>query len=58
MNKEEVFLFLDALRETGATNMWGAGVYLQEAFDMNKSEAKQYLLEWMRTFSERKNAVS
>ena len=54
MNKEAMFLFLDDLRESGITNMWGAGVYLQEVFEVTKIEARDVLLEWMKTFSERK----
>ena len=54
MNKEAMFLFLDDLRESGITNMWGAGVYLQEVFEVTKIEARDVLLEWMQTFKERK----
>ena len=54
MNKEAMFLFLDDLRESGITNMWGAGVYLQEVFEVTKIEARDVLLEWMKNFSERK----
>ena len=54
MNKETMFLFLDDLRESGITNMWGAGVYLQEVFEVTKIEARDVLLEWMKTFKERK----
>lgn len=54
MNKEAMFLFLDDLRESGITNMWGAGVYLQEVFEVTKIEARDVLLEWMKTFRERK----
>jgi len=55
MGKEnEYFLFLDELRESGETNMFGAVPYLQEAYtELTKQEAKAILLEWMRTFSER-----
>lgn len=54
MNKEAMFLFLDDLRESGVTNMWGAGEYLQEVFEVTKIEARDVLLEWMKTFKERK----
>ena len=57
MDKDEVFLFLDGLRASGVTNMWGAGAYLEQVYDMNKRDAKDYLLEWMRTFSERQNVA-
>jgi hypothetical protein len=45
--------YLDALRDSGATNMFGAAPYLQEEFALSKAEARSILGEWMRTFSER-----
>jgi hypothetical protein len=51
--KDDVFDYLDDLRESGVTNMFGAGPYLEKAFDLNKSEARFLLTEWMRTFSQR-----
>jgi hypothetical protein len=53
MNKEEYFVYLDNIRETGAINMFGAAPYLQEAFDLDRYDAKDILLEWMDTFAER-----
>ena len=53
MNKEEMFVYLDDIRETGAINMFGAAPYLQDAFDLSRHEARDILLEWMDTFSER-----
>ena len=38
--KEEYFDYLDNLRESGVTNMFGASPYLQEAFDLTKIEAR------------------
>ena len=31
-NKEDVLLYLDELLESGVTNMYGAGSYIQEEF--------------------------
>lgn len=53
INKEEVFEYLDGLRITGSTNMFGAGPYIVDAFNISKKEAKSLLIEWMDTFSER-----
>lgn len=36
----EVFEYLDALRESGVTNMYGAGVYIERDFGMEREEAK------------------
>jgi hypothetical protein len=52
-NKEQYFEYLDELRESGITNMFGAGSYLVDEFDLTKNEAKDILKEWMDTFSER-----
>lgn len=45
--------YLDLLRESGVTNMYGAGSYLQSEFDIDSATANAYLGYWMRTFSER-----
>jgi hypothetical protein len=43
--------YLDLLRETGITNMFGARVYLMDEFpDLTKRLAQAILLEWMETF--------
>lgn len=55
---EEYFEFLDNLRESGATNMWGAGQYLTSAFHMKGDKAAAVLAEWMRTFSVRHPKVA
>lgn len=49
----EHLTYLDKLRETGATNMFGARPYLQRKFGMPGEQAKEILLHWMRTFGER-----
>lgn len=41
------FKFLNRLRESGITNMYGASPYIAEAFDVNKREASKILVEWM-----------
>lgn len=45
--------YLDDLRLSGVTNMFGAAPYLADAFDIDTSTARTYLSYWMRTFSER-----
>jgi hypothetical protein len=56
MNKEEYFVYLDDIRESGAINMFGAGPYLQDAFGLSRYEARDILVEWMDTFAERQKA--
>ena len=51
LDKEEMFEYLDVLRETGVTNMFGAAPYLQQAFGIDKNEAKTILLDWMKNYA-------
>lgn len=46
--KEDAFIFLDVLRESGATNMFGAGPYVQEEFELNKYDAIELVKAWMK----------
>jgi len=48
----EEFEYLDTLRESGVTNMFGASPHLQQAFDLSRSEAKAILKLWMESFKE------
>lgn len=50
---DEVIEYLDDLRDSGVTNMFGAGAYLQEGFGFSRTEARAALRYWMDTFSER-----
>ena len=45
--------YLDALRESGVTNMFGAASFLVDAFGMKANDARKVLVYWMETFSER-----
>jgi hypothetical protein len=51
--QEKVNLFLDKLRESGSTNMFGAAPYVSEAFGVSKHEARDLVKNWMQTFAER-----
>jgi hypothetical protein len=42
------FWFLNRLRESGETNMFGAAPFVQCAFDLTRGEAKQVLMDWMQ----------
>ena len=53
MVKEHVFDFLDNLRASGTINMFGAGPYVQDVFGCDRHEARDLVVEWMQTFSER-----
>jgi hypothetical protein len=47
---KKYFDYLNDLRESGVTNMWGAGEYLVEEFGIDAAEAKDILVEWIKTF--------
>ena len=42
--------YLDELRESGIVNMFGAGMYLQDDFEMTKYDANRILIQWMEEF--------
>jgi hypothetical protein len=48
--EQEVLVYLNELRESGVTNMYGAGPYIQEEFGVNRTEARKYLTLWMANF--------
>lgn len=50
--ERDVFQYLNDLRESGATNMFGAHPYIQDEFDMDSKEAKGLLSLWMENFNE------
>ena len=50
---EKYYQYLDALRESGAINILGAGAYLERNFRLNKTTARAILMKWMETYSER-----
>lgn len=50
---EEVFLFLDDLRESGDTNMYGSGPYIRAKFGCGKTEATKLFIAWTESFAER-----
>ncbi len=51
---EEHLVFLDNLRESGVTNMYGATPYIKDEYpELSRKEGKDLLLYWMKSFSER-----
>jgi hypothetical protein len=51
-SEKEVMEYLNHLRESGATNMFGATPYVIEEFGLDKSEARRILSLWMKNFNE------
>jgi len=51
--EDDVFVYLDRLRESGVTNMFGAGPYVEEVFDLKRRVAGDLVIKWMTTFEDR-----
>lgn len=52
---ERMMSYLNSLRESGITNMFGAATYIQETFDVSSSDARNILLYWMEHYEEVKD---
>jgi len=55
--EKSMFTFLNDLRDSGITNMFGAGSYLEDEFGLDKREAREVLAKWMRSFEKDKNEI-
>ena len=49
--EKEVFDYLNELRESGETNMFGAGVYISDTFRLDKITSRALLSKWMKNFN-------
>ena len=50
--EKEAMEFLNFLRNTGVTNMFGSAPYVQEEFGIEKKEARRLVSLWMSNFNE------
>ena len=50
--EQEVLEFLNILRDSGATNMFGAVPYIKDEFELDSKEAKRLLMLWMANFND------
>ena len=55
--RQEFFEYLNELRDSGVTNMFGAAPYIVREFGTTKQEARDILLAWMSSFNENKETV-
>lgn len=51
MTKNKYWIYLENLRQSGVTNMFGAGPYLQAEFDLTEREAREILIDWMNKYN-------
>ena len=47
----EYWIYLENLRKSGVTNMFGATPYLMEEFDLDRKEASKILSDWMHNYN-------
>jgi hypothetical protein len=50
MTKNKYWIYLEQLRRSGETNMYGASPYLQREFGLSKKQAISILVEWMNNY--------
>ena len=48
--KDKHLNYLDAVRDSGVTNMFGATSYVQTRFGLPEDKARDILVYWMDTF--------
>jgi hypothetical protein len=49
--EQEVLEYLNILRDSGATNMFGATPYIEDEFGLDRKESKRLLSLWMKNFN-------
>ena len=53
---KDYYMFLESLRESGVTNMFGAAPYLETAFpELKGKPAREVLSNWMSNYDEIRN---
>ena len=45
------WIYLENLRRSGVTNMFGAAPYLQKEFGLTRNEATKILADWMKNYN-------
>jgi hypothetical protein len=50
ITQDEISSYLNDLRDSGDTNMFGAGAYVEREFGLSKAEARKALVYWMEHF--------
>lgn len=54
MDKQRVFNYLDALRDSGLVNMFGSVPYVRKMFNVSQADGVALVVEWMESFKEKK----
>lgn len=51
MTDNPYWIYLEELRRSGVTNMYGAGPYVQQAFGVSRREAIKIVADWMKNYN-------
>lgn len=51
MTDNKYWIYLEELRQSGVTNMFGAAPFIETRFGVGKKEAKNILLDWMNNYN-------
>lgn len=49
--KNKYWIYLENLRKSGVTNMFGAAPYLEKSFGLSRKEARDILSDWMKNYN-------
>lgn len=50
-NIPKEWIYLEKLRRSGITNMFGATSYLENEFRISEAKARKILLDWMKNYN-------
>lgn len=50
-NIPKEWIYLEKLRRSGITNMFGATPYLENEFRISEARARNILLDWMKNYN-------
>jgi hypothetical protein len=50
--EQEVLEYLNMLRDSGVTNMFGATPYIEAEYGLDKKESRRLLSLWMKNFND------
>lgn len=49
--KNKYWIYLENLRKSGVTNMFGAAPYLEKSFGLSRKEAQEILADWIKNYN-------
>ena len=52
MTNNDYWIYLEKLRRSGETNMYGARPYLEREFDLDPYVARLILADWMKNYKD------